>query len=402
MVEERTFDWASVAQFAASLVGMLVLGGISIVGILAISLTQNEWLVPVPAVQMTSLILFFASMGFVGILLVPSLVYAGRRLFGISMDMGRAWRGADWLIALYPIFLGLGYLADWETGVGRFLLAISHVSANGVAVFWIVHLAQKGLPEDSPQRFWGVLGSGMTLAPALALLLEFLLLILVGGIWYAYLLQHPALRDQITHLVERLPQSAASPAILERMANKYLFNPGVLASVFSYVAVLIPLVEELIKPVGVWLLIRKPLTPVKGFTLGMVSGAGYALFENLTLGANADTWAVVMISRFGTTAVHMLTTGFVGWGLASTWSEGSYARLAKAFLASVIFHGVWNGLNILGVLGQFSGAREAFGPFGYWMAQYAPVGLFLLAVGAIYGLLRSRRLLRRAIMSQVE
>jgi hypothetical protein len=364
-------------------------------------LTKDEWLVPVSAVQTTSLILFFTSLGFVGVLLAPSLVYAAQKLFGFSLNWRQSWRGADWLIALFPILLGLGYLADWETGAGRFLLAISHVLANGVAVFWILHLGQKGLPEDTPQRFWGVFGSGMTIAPVLALLFEFLLLILIGGIWYAYLLQHPALRDQITHLVERLPQSAASPVILERMANKYLFDPGILASVFSYVAVLIPLVEELIKPIGVWLLIRKPLTPVQGFTLGMVSGAGYALFENLTLGANADTWAVVMVSRFGTTAVHMLTTGLVGWGLASTWSDGTYTRLVKAFLTSVIFHGVWNGLNIIGALGQFSGAREAFGSFGYWMAQYAPVGLFLLAVGAIYGLLRSNRLLRRAIMSQV-
>ncbi|MFO8036465.1 MAG: PrsW family glutamic-type intramembrane protease [Anaerolineales bacterium] len=402
MAEERTFDWASGLQLLGSLVGVLVLIGVSVAGTLVISLEKGEWFVAVSTVQTTSLILFFASLGFVGILLIPSVLYAAKRILGTSSGKEMSWHWAGWLIVLFPVFLGLGYLADWETGAGRFLLAISHVSANGVAVFWILNLGRKGLPKGSAQRFWGVFGSGMTLAPALALLFEFLLLVLIGGIWYAYLVQHPALRDQITHLVERLPQSAASPAILERMANKYLFNPGILASVFSYVAVLIPLVEELIKPLGLWLLMRRKLTPVQGFTLGMVSGAGYALFENLTLSANANTWTVVMISRFGTTAVHMLTTGFVGWGLASTWSEGSYARLAKAFLTSVVFHGVWNGLNILGALGQFSGAREAFGPFGYWMAQYAPVGLFILAVGAIYGLLRSNRFLRRAIMSQVE
>lgn len=401
MEEERKFDWASSLQFLASLVGVLGSIGVSMGGILVISLARDEWLVPVSTVQMTSLILFFASLGFVGILLVPSLLYAAKRVFGTSMGKRSAWRGAGWLIVLFPVFLGMGYLADWETGPGRFLLAISHVSANGVAVFWILNLGRKGLPEGSAQRFWGVFGSGMTLAPAMALLFEFLLLVLLGGIWYVYLLQHPALRDQITNLVGRLPQSAASPAILERMANKYLFNPGILASVFTYVAVLIPLVEELIKPMGLWLLIRKNLTPVEGFTLGMVSGAGYALFENLTLAANANAWTVVMISRFGTTAIHMLTSAFVGWGLASTWSEGTYSRLAKAFLVSVVFHGVWNGLNILGALGQFSGAREAFGPFGYWVAQFAPLGLFILAVGAIYGLLRSNRVLRRAIMSQV-
>ncbi|MBS3752351.1 MAG: PrsW family intramembrane metalloprotease [Anaerolineales bacterium] len=402
MKGKQKFDWASGIQFTGSLFMILLLAGISLGGIGFVALSSRSLSVPVPAVQTTTLLLFFSSLGFVGFLLLPSMLYAAKSLFGLSTGEEKTWRGADWLIALYPILLGVGYLAEWETGGGRFLLVLAHVLANGVAVFWILHLSQKGLPEGSPQRFWGAFGSGLTLAPALVLLLELLLLILIGGMWYLYLLEHPALKAQITRVLERLPQSVASPVILERMASKYLFLPGIVTSVFTYVAVLIPLVEELIKPLGVWLLIKKKITPAQGYKWGMVSGAGYALFENLALSANAGTWTIAMISRFGTTAVHMLTAAYVGWGLASSWTEENFMRLAKAFFVSVLFHGVWNGLNILSALGQFSGAREFFGPFGYGAAQVAPVGIFLLALGAIYGLIRSRWVLGLSVTSSVE
>lgn len=404
MVEERRFDWFSAVQFVASLMGVLLFGGLSLGGILITAIANLEGMVPVPVGQTTSLILLFSGMGFVGLLLLPSAWYAGKRLFNGERERVQTWRGAGWLITILPVLLALGYLAEWNTAGGRILLATIHVLANGTAIFWVLHVGRRDLAEESPQRFWGVFGSGLALAPMLALLLEFLFLIFIGLLWYLYLSQQPALREQISNLVERLPQSAASPAILDRIASKYLFNPGVLATVFSYVAVIIPLVEEIIKPVGVWLLARRKLSPQDGFVLGMLSGAGYALFENLTLSANAEVWVVVMITRIGTTAVHMLTSGLVGWGLASVWTgeKGGVSRLAKAFLTSVLLHGVWNALNILSALAQFSGAQGAFSPLMFWIAQFAPLGIFLLAVGSFYGLLRSNRVLKRAIMSQVE
>lgn len=388
MSEKRKSSWASGAQFLASLLGVFVFCGISLGGILLLSLASFEGVIPLPGGQTTSMLLLMSGIGFVGVMLIPSCWYAARDVFDLPGTGEDTWRGAGWLITVYPILLGLGYLAKWNAPGGQFLLAVSHVLANAAAIFWVLHLGRRGLSEGSPQRFWGVFGSGLALAPLLALVSEFLFLILIGVIWYLYLIQHPDLMEQISNLVDRLPQSAASPAILDRVASKYLFNTGILATVFSYIALIIPLVEEIIKPIGVWLLIRRRLSPEEGFALGMLSGAGYALFENLTLSANAEVWVGVMVSRFGTTAVHMLTSGVVGWGLVSLWSEGRNraGRLAKAFFVSVLLHGVWNGLNILSALVQFSGAHEAFSPFLFWSGVYAPAGIFILAVGSIYGL----------------
>jgi len=58
--------------------------------------------------------------------------------------------------------------------------------------------------------------------------------------------------------------------------------------------------------------------------------------------------------RFGTTLMHMLASGLVGWGLASAWTQRKYLRLIGAYLSAVILHGVWNGLAILLAASQIS------------------------------------------------
>ena len=140
--------------------------------------------------------------------------------------------------------------------------------------------------------------------------------------------------------------------------------------------------EELLKPLAVYFLLGRKLLPWEGFVLGATAGAGYALFENLTIGATAEAWTFVIISRIGTAAVHVLTTGLVGWGLASARSERKYARLAGSFLSAVVLHGVWNGLNILTALAELEGFGAQIGPFFLNFANYAPVGLFVLAVSS--------------------
>ncbi len=395
MTERKNIDWAAWGQLAASLFGSFALIGICGGGMILIYVTGAQGIVPISSAQKTSTFLLLGGMGFAGVLLIPSAVYAARSLSGSTEKQSRIWRRSGWLVLLLPLVVGMGHVANINRPTGRILLVAAHVLANGAAVFWILHLGRKGIREETPQRLWGVFGSGLTLGPALALLLEFAFLMVLGGIWYVYLLQHPVLQEEISSLVQRLPQSTASPVILERVAGKYLFKPGVIISVFSYVAVIIPLVEEFIKPIGVWLLAGRDLSPREGFSLGVLSGAGYALFENLTLSANAEVWSTVIITRLGTTGVHMLTSGMVGWGLASAWAEGKYLRLAKTFLVSVIIHGFWNALNILSALVQFEEAGDMFGSFIYWSAQYAPVGLILISTGAIYGLLRSNQLMQR-------
>jgi len=198
-----------------------------------------------------------------------------------------------------------------------------------------------------------------------------------------------------------LQQSSITPEVFENTLTKILENPGITGTIFIYITAIVPLVEELIKPVVIWILLSRNPSPQEGFLIGTAAGAGYALFENLAIAADAETWTFVVISRIGTSAIHILATGLVGWGLASAWTEKRYLRFPMSLVAAVSLHGVWNGLNVFTALAEFPGIHSGLGSFGSQFAGYAPVGLVIIALGSIAGLIWSNSRFQSAIMSQV-
>jgi hypothetical protein len=108
------------------------------------------------------------------------------------------------------------------------------------------------------------------------------------------------------------------------------------------------MIEEMFKPIGVWLFAGKLKTPVQGFALGVLSGAAYALVESMTAGSQAgEGWAVVVAARTGTSVIHIATTGLVGWGIASAWLERKYLRLLGLYALAISLHGLWNASSIM-------------------------------------------------------
>jgi RsiW-degrading membrane proteinase PrsW (M82 family) len=78
-----------------------------------------------------------------------------------------------------------------------------------------------------------------------------------------------------------------------------------------------------------------------------VSGAAFALFENLGYVSEVDSWSTLVLARIGTAIMHMVTAGLTGWALAKAWQDRSYLRLGFAYLAAVVIHGIWNAIAIL-------------------------------------------------------
>jgi len=154
-----------------------------------------------------------------------------------------------------------------------------------------------------------------------------------------------------------------------------------------------------LKVVGLVFLLRRDLEPREGFILGAVSGAGYALFENLALASTTGMWLEIVVSRWGTTAVHMLASGMVGWGLIFAFKKGKRRHLVFSYLSAVLIHGLWNGLNVLLVVSSLPAAGLPL--FVENLARFAPAGLIVLAAGCFLGLIRVNILFKRAIMAQV-
>jgi len=401
MSERKELDWFSLLQLMFSGAGAVILGLLSFAGLVFFSLGRILPSENLPPDQLGSMGLLFAGMGFVALLLIPSAVFAAQKLLDIDLPGTRPVPGARWLIAGLLPLLAVGYFAADNPAWGAAVLPIIHVLINGSLIFWLISRVKKGLPEGSRQRFWGTFASGLVGSPLLALIVEIVLLIGVVFLWGFYLQAKPALNQELFSLVERVSRSSLTPEDANRLIGEYLFRPGVLWTLVLYIAVLIPLVEEIIKPLGVWLLLGRALRPEEGFVLGAVSGAGYALFENLTLAANAQAWFVVLVSRFGTTAVHILASGLVGWGMVMGLKKGRLGKLFLAYGAAVLLHGVWNALNIIMVLGEVKGGEAALGVFWNQVSAVGWVGLMVLGLGSLLGLFSAKFFLKRAIMSRV-
>jgi RsiW-degrading membrane proteinase PrsW (M82 family) len=152
---------------------------------------------------------------------------------------------------------------------------------------------------------------------------------------------------------------------------------------------LIPLVEELLKPLALWLLSPR-LTPAEGFVAGLICGAAFALLETMgMLSAPVnDAWAGVVIGRLGTGLLHTVNTGLVGWGLAVAWSQERYMELGIIFLLAAGLHSIWNIFSILlgispifNLLGVDSGLMARLGTAAPITLGVLILTLYLLLAG---------------------
>jgi len=398
-IKPEVTDWLGIGQFVFSALAALLLLGGSLVSTLVLLIQASFSELAVNLGSDLSPYLFAAGMAAAGLLITPSAYYSGRRLFGKTAPRDLNWSRIVWIGYLAPLPLLMGIAAQNGTGWIRVLLPPAHALANTAGVFLLLDMARRKLPGGNARRFWGAFTSGLGLTPLVTFVLEIFILIGIALAWTLLLGAMPGFRQDLLQLASHLQNSSGSPQAIERAIGRFAARPGVLFTLFTYVALLIPIVEELLKPAAVWLLLKRKLQPWEGFVIGATSGAGYALFENLTIGAAPEAWTFVTITRLGTAAVHIFTAGAVGWGLASGFTEKKIFRMITAYLAAVLIHGVWNGLNILSAVGGFSAVRDRLGPVWTGLADYAPVALVLLAVGCLGGILRANSRFRRAIIA---
>ena len=353
------FSWLTLFQLVLSLLAAF--------GLIAFSLFfaligLGQFSSPVPGMpDLVSTYLYAGSLAFVGFLMLPSAGYALQRMIKGEKKRSQYVFNNRWLllasgmlVILLPLVLMAGNLVSKYEKISWILLPLLHILAVSIPVFWLVTVGLNGLKPVSGQRVWGLLGAGAALGPALILVLE--LALLAGFVVIAIFLvaMQPEKASELADLLQKLRLAPNNPQVLEQFLQPFLASPAVVASIFVYIAVLVPLIEETFKPIGVWLLVGRKLTPVDGFIAGLLSGAGYALFENLFLSSGGGQWVSVVLARIGTGAVHIFTTSLVGWGLASAWSQGRYLRLALSFALAVGLHGLWNGLTIFTVGSQIS------------------------------------------------
>jgi hypothetical protein len=389
-VAPSKLHWPSVWQLTLSLLGILVLWGISLAILLAVvgSVLTGDML------SATALILNAAGTAFAGLLLIPSAGYAIFRLLDKPAPFHLRLRRPSWVILALPPILLLGYLATRTQITSLLFLPVLHVVAAAISVGWLLALGLRGLSVGSPQRAWGIFNMGLVAAPLLSLVAELAALLSFGVL---YLMVNPGLLDVFLGLSQSMPLQ--SPEALLEQLEPYLMQPSTLYIVLAFGALVVPLLEELFKPVGVWLLYGRNPSAAQGFAAGLLSGAGYALFENFSLGASAgEDWAMVLSARIGTSLIHILTAGLMGWALSLAWTEKRYLRLALSYMAAVAIHAMWNGTVIISAATELFGTQVSLPEIFYTLSAGAPLIFGVLIIGCFMLLFGFNASLRRAII----
>ena len=387
----KKVDWLTVAQFVLSLLAILAAWGIAAgAALLSLLGTATEAAFPTASLAVSAIA--------VSLLLLPSTILAFLRMIGRPIQRVPAlprW----WPLVLVAALILTLLVGVWAVGSGLewLILPVLHVLAVGLPIVLLVYLGTRRLPPASPQRQWGVFNSGLVLGPLLIMIAEIGALVLFGLLGAIFLSTRPDLLDSLLELAGEITRPGVTTDEIAKMIGPFLTQPAVIAAAFVFVAVVVPLIEEAIKPIGVWLLFGRLRRPAAGFAAGLLSGAGYAMFESLAAFSSGEQWASVTIARMGTAAVHVVTTGLTGWALVGAWREKRYLQLGLTYLAVIALHGVWNGMTVTLLVSELAASQSNSQemPVMNALATAAPFILGLLTILCISLILIWNRKLRR-------
>lgn len=389
-------EWFSALQFGLSALAILVLWSLAVSALLVGFVQQFG--AGSETMDVLQIFLLGVSFGFCGVLILPSAVYSlasmlGHPVQGYPLVLSRL--RPTLLIFAFPILAGIGYWLSQNSPLAWLFLPPIHVLAISLPILWLTYIGTRGLPVGSPQRSAGVFTSGLTLAPLIILAVE-AAAVLAGFLFLGGVMAfNPELAETANRLAQQLRTAPPSSEAVLRILQPVVNNPFVVFSAVVFGAVIVPLIEELIKPVGVWLLANRQLTPSEGYALGILSGAGYALVESLFLTSSGQQWGLVILARIGTSAVHILTAGLMGWALVTAWGKGKYLRLGGIYLLATLIHGLWNGLTISNVFAALSHSHTARVSLMTQIGQFAPYALAGLGGVSFLTILLINRALRR-------
>jgi RsiW-degrading membrane proteinase PrsW (M82 family) len=155
-----------------------------------------------------------------------------------------------------------------------------------------------------------------------------------------------------------------------------------------------PIPEEFAKALGPVLMGRRIQTERQAFAIGLASGAGFAILENMLYqGIYADWsgwgWAGVTTLRAFGSVMHPLGTAIIAlaWFRARQRDHGWLRRLAGAYLLSVGLHTLWNGGFQIFVYLTGMDYYQEVSIYGMYVELMLIIFLVLISIG-LWGILR--------------
>ncbi len=250
-------------------------------------------------------------------------------------------RQSGWLWLAFAALLVVGTVASL-LDTPPFLMALFHAPTLLLLPALFLTLVGWGLRgrDVSWSDVSGGLLGGALLGTGAALVIEAVLAVfLVIGLFALGLLPQEWLQQAPQAFITgETPFPTEMEDLLEQL------TPSLILVALIFIGGLVPLVEEVTKTLGVGLagLWLRP-SPARAFLLGVASGAGFALAENMLNSIFVGpAWGPGMLARLAATVMHCATGGLMGWGWGQWWAGRRPWRLPLAFAGAVMVHSLWN------------------------------------------------------------
>ncbi|HBO33541.1 MAG TPA: hypothetical protein DD636_02175 [Anaerolineaceae bacterium] len=395
--KEKYYDRIDIAQLAVSvLVFFLSLIWIGLVGLAAfgeVSMAYGDSLAIEPGMLIN---LMLTGLVFLAITLV-SIVTTIQKITGNAKTINRSGgKVLFWATAGLVLVFGLAALACLASPeIKSIALAILAVLGIAIPVFMLLRVGARYQKSPNPKRDSGILTFSIGISTPFILLMEVLVIIFLLIVFVSGLYGKPEFMDLFNNILNNPAALQNDPTSLFSEFENIINLPDLMGWLLLVVAGIMPLVEELFKTLGVWLLkVRNP-NPAESFRIGLLSGGGFALFEGLlsvnSLQLNSlgfAEWAGLILGRFGGSLLHILAGGIVGLAIGKLWQDRKLISLLLSYLAAWLLHAAWNALAIFGGINPLISEANVLAVWSY-------IGLVLLIFGmllAFFGLIRKAQI----------
>lgn len=302
----------------------------------------------IPDVEMISLTTLALSVAFLALLIGIAFIWegwrAGRDQPSPPLRMPRAWA---WLI-LGAVSLAAGALMQHATWA-HYLFPPFHILTISAWSGLLLSLVWSRLPRITIRESAIEIGYGAFAATTLSGIVEVVAFVVLGILAVVVTVALPGGEEWLEEL--RAWGESAAPLVNVETLSHLMLQPAIVVAIAIALVVIVPLIEESFKALGVLLLMRQRPERQHALAWGLLCGLGFGWLESLLTAASAgDGWVMVTMLRLLTIAIHAGTGALMGLGWHAAMQERRFWRLAGCYALAVVIHGAWNGLAIMGGL----------------------------------------------------
>ena len=387
IAEEKYYDGIDIAQLAVSILvfflSLLFMGLVVVAGFGQVTTDYDATFLAEPGMVINLVLTGLVSLVIASVSTVTTI----QKITGHAKDI----KPADdkelifFIVGLLLVF-GLAALAGLASDqVRSSALAVLAVPGIAIPVFWLLHMGRRGRRTANPKRDSGILTFSIGISIPFIVLVELLAVILLLIVMVAGLFNQPQFRDLFTNLLNNPSLLQNDPTRLFSEFEGMFDLPNLTGWLLLAVAGITPLLEELFKTLGVWLLkVRNP-SPAESFWVGLLCGGAFALFEGLlSMGSSLQLgetgyleWAGLIIGRFGGSLLHILTGGIIGLAIGKFWQHHKLGSLLLAYITAWLLHASWNTLTIFGGVNPLVNENQG-------QAVWPYIALVLLFLGMLF------------------